>query len=55
MGCDTEGFVIVMMWIVSIHAPTWGATLIIVIFKFVRVVSIHAPTWGATRKPVSQS
>ena len=34
--------------IVSIHAPTWGATPPPVALKRVAGVSIHAPTWGAT-------
>ena len=34
--------------IVSIHAPTWGATTYWPTFPGHRIVSIHAPTWGAT-------
>ena len=34
---------------VSIHAPTWGATLNDLPSALVLVVSIHAPTWGATK------
>ena len=33
---------------VSIHAPTWGATLSQSRMRTERWVSIHAPTWGAT-------
>ena len=33
---------------VSIHAPTWGATLPGLLAKLYTMVSIHAPTWGAT-------
>ena len=33
---------------VSIHAPTWGATVIVLWIYSVVQVSIHAPTWGAT-------
>ena len=33
---------------VSIHAPTWGATACSVRHFAGRRVSIHAPTWGAT-------
>ena len=33
---------------VSIHAPTWGATLGNVGAQNNKSVSIHAPTWGAT-------
>ena len=35
--------------IVSIHAPTWGATLVFYVISKRPIVSIHAPTWGATR------
>ncbi len=34
--------------VVSIHAPTWGATEETVVKAYERIVSIHAPTWGAT-------
>ena len=33
---------------VSIHAPTWGATVTKEVKVPYPVVSIHAPTWGAT-------
>ena len=33
---------------VSIHAPTWGATLLPSEEVDALKVSIHAPTWGAT-------
>ena len=33
---------------VSIHAPTWGATLFLSNISGDSFVSIHAPTWGAT-------
>ena len=34
---------------VSIHAPAWGATLILALLLSLRSnVSIHAPAWGAT-------
>ena len=33
---------------VSIHAPTWGATVDRIEKRQDAVVSIHAPTWGAT-------
>ena len=33
---------------ISIHAPTWGATLIYLICTEFVSISIHAPTWGAT-------
>ena len=34
--------------IISIHAPTWGATSSHYIKPQVSRISIHAPTWGAT-------
>ena len=34
--------------VVSIHAPTWGATGYKSNILFTKDVSIHAPTWGAT-------
>ena len=52
MGSDVDSDGLVTFSdLVSIHAPAWGATLIIL----VRVdpssfVSIHAPAWGATVK-----
>ena len=36
--------------VVSIHAPTWGATTNELITLIGKEVSIHAPTWGATHK-----
>ena len=33
---------------VSIHAPTWGATIKVSDIPHRAKVSIHAPTWGAT-------
>ena len=33
---------------ISIHAPAWGATLIMTVAKIERAISIHAPAWGAT-------
>ena len=36
---------------ISIHAPTWGATAKKLTIKIVLYISIHAPTWGATVKP----
>ena len=34
---------------VSIHAPAWGATLVVTRERLARSVSIHAPAWGATK------
>ena len=36
--------------LVSIHAPTWGATYAVIYGFSQDGVSIHAPTWGATRR-----
>ena len=38
---------------VSIHAPTWGATILIAQGSSKSIVSIHAPTWGATGEHLS--
>ena len=48
MGCDVEDVKAGNLDTVSIHAPAWGATLIVTIILFIRFVSIHAPAWGAT-------
>ena len=49
MGCDSEGSVINQRcYLVSIHAPTWGATPPKQKERPGSRVSIHAPTWGAT-------
>ena len=37
--------------VISIHAPTWGATIGRGRNRVVTLISIHAPTWGATVKP----
>ena len=49
MGCDQldDEWYIPSLG-VSIHAPTWGATVIKTIIIRILWVSIHAPTWGAT-------
>ena len=39
-------------FIVSIHAPTGGATLSILLVALINAVSIHAPTGGATQKEI---
>ncbi len=48
MGCDSNGAEIACKTKVSIHAPTWGATLYPPNLLLFQYVSIHAPTWGAT-------
>ena len=45
---------------VSIHAPTWGATILTGLRSLTSKVSIHAPTWGATllqlnKNPIQKS
>ena len=34
--------------VISIHAPTWGATKYLISIVTLHSISIHAPTWGAT-------
>ncbi len=48
MGCDDYINKPHSPSIVSIHAPTWGATVYSNRFYRSPQVSIHAPTWGAT-------
>ena len=48
MGCDSKFLRKVKLCVVSIHAPTWGATESICCGRSTITVSIHAPTWGAT-------
>ncbi len=36
--------------VISIHAPTWGATFLSFILLAAIYISIHAPTWGATHQ-----
>ena len=48
MGCDTMARTERRVRMVSIHAPTWGATKFLCLFSLIVCVSIHAPTWGAT-------
>ena len=50
MGSDTRKGFIKTAKEVSIHAPTWGATLNRLYVSCLQVVSIHAPTWGATAR-----
>ena len=40
--------VVVVRAIISIHAPTWGATFLLLFRSCNEGISIHAPTWGAT-------
>ena len=47
-GRPAHSRIIEGLTIVSIHAPTWGATGGLHRLLYRRRVSIHAPTWGAT-------
>ena len=48
MGCDMIILNLYQKYLVSIHAPAWGATSLLYNFSLVHFVSIHAPAWGAT-------
>ena len=49
VGCDVSLLLIFSQRSISIHAPTWGATVFFAVFlQMQRYISIHAPTWGAT-------
>ena len=47
-GCDVAPLLALCFQIVSIHAPTRGATYSLVVGGDTYIVSIHAPTRGAT-------
>ena len=51
MGCDRD-FAGMFDWTaeISIHAPTWGATVDLQKLGVSVDISIHAPTWGATSR-----
>ena len=48
VGCDQKVSDPSIIQIISIHAPTWGATSMPMSMCRARMISIHAPTWGAT-------
>ena len=48
VGCDYGRDVIRQVAKISIHAPTWGATIDSDQPPAAHIISIHAPTWGAT-------
>ena len=48
VGCDDIWQRMADLGEISIHAPTWGATLTSEISIIRLKISIHAPTWGAT-------
>ena len=54
MGSDFAEIVAMAARLVSIHAPTWGATYLLYLCTKFNSVSIHAPTWGATLKAGSE-
>ena len=48
VGCDAQREADARKSLISIHAPTWGATLVKRKKSVKPCISIHAPTWGAT-------
>ena len=51
MGCDIRIILLTFASTnISIHAPTWGATLWSTRLQLHGDISIHAPTWGATMR-----
>ncbi len=49
MGCDDNSVEDAQFQeVISIHAPTWGATIYTRDVYEALTISIHAPTWGAT-------
>ena len=48
VGCDANWDIGALQYIVSIHAPVWGATSENKEVRQLFKVSIHAPVWGAT-------
>ena len=51
VGCDQVRQSLDFGLLISIHAPTWGATYSSLSSHESQSISIHAPTWGATVKP----
>ena len=48
VGSDLQLRLIISHLLISIHAPTWGATNRRCTISGSGKISIHAPTWGAT-------
>ena len=48
VGCDGYNYINDYNRLVSIHAPVWGATMLVSSSLIIICVSIHAPVWGAT-------
>ena len=44
-----------VLYRISIHAPTRGATLLLIFALATAIISIHAPTRGATRRVICPS
>ena len=53
VGCDLVKERADRASVISIHAPTWGATNSRLSGHLNHTISIHAPTWGATRSEIS--
>ena len=51
VGCDQVRQSLDFGLLISIHAPTWGATYSSLSSHESQSISIHAPTWGATHPP----
>ena len=49
VGRDIPEDIVATRIMISIHAPAWGATIVIGDFFKTRRISIHAPAWGATQ------
>ena len=48
MGCDDGDIDLSKWYLISIHAPMWGATAFDASVYGRAYISIHAPMWGAT-------
>ncbi len=56
MGSDFRRIIPLVKYVVSIHAPVWGATRYFFPNYHDMRVSIHAPVWGATSgKPATNN
>ena len=51
VGCDLVKIGLpIILSVISIHAPAWGATLHHSLHVRSLRISIHAPAWGATTR-----
>ena len=49
VGCDLVKIGLpIILSVISIHAPAWGATIDVPYKSAILIISIHAPAWGAT-------